>query len=436
MTRIHGDFHLGQVLVVERRRLHHRLRGRARPAARRAPRQDEPAARRRGPDALARLCRRHDARSQDTDLRAAGRGHARQVRQAPARRRAGGLPRRLSRRRRATCPASTTWTCWTSSCSRRRPTSWSTRRRTGRPGSSIPLHGLQRLMGRILGDETRSVSMMARAVILAGAVRARKPMRSRTAGTATPSRCSARATPRRAASIRAFLPGAQAVEVLRRSDRAVDRHARGAAAGRLVRGHRGRSRAVSAAHHLAGRGAGDRGSLFLRPAARRSRPASVHRGPPFRAGQGARRPRHDPRRRRGRGLRGLGAERQRASPWSATSTPGIRGAIRCGCAFPSGVWELFVPRVDAGRALQVRHRRRGRRAAAAEGRSAREADRAAAGHRLRRRLARAVSTGTTGVDGRARAARHAHDAPIIDLRGPSRLVDAAPARPGTTRPTG
>ena len=36
MTRIHGDFHLGQVLVAQRRRLHHRLRGRAgRPLAER-----------------------------------------------------------------------------------------------------------------------------------------------------------------------------------------------------------------------------------------------------------------------------------------------------------------------------------------------------------------------------------------------------------------
>ena len=117
-------------------------------------------------------------------------------------------------------------------------------------------------------------------------------------------------------------------------------------------------RALSAAHHLAGRGAGDRGSLFLRPAARRPRPASVQRGPAFRAGRGLGANVDDDRRRGRRALRGLGAECARASPWSATSTPGTRGAIRCGCAIRAGVWELFVPRVGAGRALQVRDRRR------------------------------------------------------------------------------
>ena len=54
------------------------------------------------------------------------------------------------------------------------------------------------------------------------------------------------------------------------------------------------TRALSAAHHVAGRGAGDRRSLFLRPAAGRPRPASVQRRPPFRAGRGARRQRRRP----------------------------------------------------------------------------------------------------------------------------------------------
>ena len=48
----------------ERRRLHHRFRGRARPAARRAARQGEPVARCRGPVALVRLCGGRDARSE------------------------------------------------------------------------------------------------------------------------------------------------------------------------------------------------------------------------------------------------------------------------------------------------------------------------------------------------------------------------------------
>ena len=119
----------------------------------------------------------------------------------------------------------------------------------------------------------------------------------------------------------------------------------------------------------------------------------------------------DHRRRARRALRGLGAECQ--------PRRGGRRFQRLGRAAPSdaaapraGVWELFVPRVDAGRALQVRHRRRGRRAAAAEGRSARAADRDAAGDRLRRRRRPSRSTGATTNGWQARAARHAPDAPI------------------------
>ncbi len=55
LTRVHGDFHLGQVLVSQDRRLHHRLRGRAGEDVGAAPRQGEPAARRGGPAPLARL---------------------------------------------------------------------------------------------------------------------------------------------------------------------------------------------------------------------------------------------------------------------------------------------------------------------------------------------------------------------------------------------
>ena len=51
----------------ERRRLHHRLRGRARPTARRAAREGEPVARCRGPVALVRLRGRGDARSEEHD---------------------------------------------------------------------------------------------------------------------------------------------------------------------------------------------------------------------------------------------------------------------------------------------------------------------------------------------------------------------------------
>ena len=64
MTRIHGDFHLGQVLVGERRRLHHRFRRRAGDLDCGAPRQNQPAARCRRTAALDRLCRRHADGSQ------------------------------------------------------------------------------------------------------------------------------------------------------------------------------------------------------------------------------------------------------------------------------------------------------------------------------------------------------------------------------------
>ena len=119
---------------------------------------------------------------------------------------------------------------------------------------------------------------------------------------------------------------------------------------------------------------------------------------------------------------------------------GRRGAIRCGCAIPSGVWELFMPRLGAGRALQVRDRRAGRLAAAAEGRPAGARDRAAAGHRLGRRRSRRRMSGTTMHGWQARAARHARR--CADLRStrcmPRRgsVPDRTHARPGTRWPTG
>ena len=57
-TRIHGDYHLGQVLIVQRRRADRRLRGRAVAAAARAPAKSSPAARRRRHAALLRVCGR------------------------------------------------------------------------------------------------------------------------------------------------------------------------------------------------------------------------------------------------------------------------------------------------------------------------------------------------------------------------------------------
>ena len=68
------------------------------------------------------------------------------------------------------------------------------------------------------------------------------------------------------------------------------------------------------------------------PAARRDRPAPVQRGAALQARRSARRQCDDGRRRARDALRGLGAECRAASPWSAISTPGTRGATRCGCA--------------------------------------------------------------------------------------------------------
>ena len=58
--------------------------------------------------------------------------------------------------------------------------------------------------------------------------------------------------------------------------------------------------------------------------------------------------------------------------------------------YPAGVWELFIPRLAAGCALQVCDYRSGWLAAAAEGRSAGARHGAAAGYRLRRGRSYAV----------------------------------------------
>ncbi len=111
--------------------------------------------------------------------------------------------------------------------------------------------------------------------------------------------------------VRAFLPGALEVEVLARAGGDSLGPARARRAARAVRRHGGQRRALSAAHHLAGRRAGDRGPVFVRPAARRTRSASVQRGAAFRTGIASRRRRGDDRRRARRALCRLGAERAR-----------------------------------------------------------------------------------------------------------------------------
>ncbi len=62
----------------------------------------------------------------------------------------------------------------------------------------------------------------------------------------------------------------------------------------------------------------------------------------------------------GRVLRRLGAARRRRSTSSATSTAGTASLIRCAASGQSGVWELFIPGAAARHELPVRHPRRGR----------------------------------------------------------------------------
>ena len=275
----------------QRRCLHHRLRGRAGAAARRAPRQGISPLR-----DVAGMLRSFDY--------AAATALDPQERRPPARmspdRRARRCVTRLRERRGsrpsstaiATAPASRQDAdsgqrrCSTSSCSRRRPTS---RLRGGQPAG--------------LARRSRCAAWRASPTVMLAPNRMRVMTRTRPTrrlavreaealadGTpsAIPSRCWARTTAPAGRVVRAFLPGAQAVEVLRARRPAPlgTTRADGSRTG-LFDGPVSERRALSAAHRLAGRGAGDRRSLFLRPAARRARSASVQRGPAFRAGRGS-----------------------------------------------------------------------------------------------------------------------------------------------------
>ena len=99
----------------------------------------------------------------------------------------------------------------------------------------------------------------------------------------------------------------------------------------------------------------------------------------------------------------------------------------------TGVWEIFVPALRRGRALQVRDHRRRRRAAAAEGRPGRLRRRAAAVDRLGRAATRPASRGPTATWMAARGAARAAPRADVDLRGAPRLVArAARATAGST----
>ena len=91
--------------------------------------------------------------------------------------------------------------------------------------------------------------------------------------------------------IRAFLPGATKVEVVRRSDGALLAPLEPANESGLFESLVHERDALSAADFLAGCRSGDRGPLFVRPAARRHRPSFVQRRPAFRIGRIASAPR-------------------------------------------------------------------------------------------------------------------------------------------------
>ena len=161
--------------------------------------------------------------------------------------------------------------------------------------------------------------------------------------------------------------------------------------------------------------------------ARRHGPAPRRRGPPRGALRDARRARARDRRRRRDVVRGLGAGRALGERRRRLQLAGTGACTRCARWARSGIWELFVPGVRRGRALQVRDPHAGRRAAA-EGRPVRLRGRGAAADRVGRpplapRVGRRRSGWTARADARA-AAR----ADVASTRSTS-------ARGGATRST-
>ena len=375
-TRIHGDYHLGQVLVAQDDVMIIDFEGEPQRDARRAPRQDLAAARRRRHAALLRLCRLVGARP------AAQRGAAQiepHVRDARAR-----LARHARRRTSSTAMVAR----------RRAPACCPTTRRraaaccelflfqkafyevgyeaANRPAwLSIPVRGLLDLLAR-----TRTARMSAEldsrtpawrpddAAIAALVERpARRPVRgARHARRRRRRRC------RSASSGRAR----RRVDVLDAKTGEPRRRAREAASRRLLRrADRRPPRRVPLP------------AAARRPAARRWEAEDPYRFPPmlgeldvYLMAEGSHRriyerlgahPRDDRRRRRRR-LRGLGAERRSASAWSATSTTGTAAATRCASASRPASGRSSSPASAAARVYKYELARRRRRAAAAEGR--------------------------------------------------------------------
>ena len=229
--------------------------------------------------------------------------------------------------------------CSISSCSRRRPTRSATRPRTGRPGSRIPLRRPRTRLARRDPSREQGATMNAHDSSPTSPRRCRAEIEALAHGppSAIRSRVLGPHEDAGGSVVRAFLPGAHGGRgaAARGSARASAELRSDAAAACSQRRRASESRALSAAHRLAG--AACRRPKTPIPSARCSasstcicstRAATSSSATALGANamtvDGVAR----------RALRGLGAECRARRRWSATSTPGTGGATRCGCATP------------------------------------------------------------------------------------------------------
>ena len=229
--------------------------------------------------------------------------------------------------------------------------------------------------------------------------------------------------------IRAFLPGACKVDVLRRNDRAhlatlacTGTKATSLKASWPIRhliycASIGRKRSRKQKTHIrSGCLLGDV-DLFL-----------VQRGPPLRAEQDFRRTSHDGRRRRTACDFRFGRRTPRAWRWSATSIHGTVAATRCACGIRPASGNCSCRGSRPGARYKYDILGPGGDAGAAQSRSGRAANGNAAGDRVDRRRAERACLARSRLDERARGAAGARRTDL-DLRNARRVVALARARP-------